>query len=89
MSNKNIPLPPLGLEKGVARMWYCTGVPEWVCPDRTWELTVRGSLRGDAGTVGSSATGRIRASGFTTVSRWTTLIDKGHGERSSQLLSVE
>ena len=50
---------------------------------------MRGSLRGDAGTVGSSATGRIRASGLTTVSRWTKLIDKGHGERSSQLLSAE
>lgn len=50
---------------------------------------MRGSLRGDAGAVGSSATGRIKASGLTIVSRWTKLIDKGHGERSSLLLSAE
>ena len=64
----------------MARIWYYTGVPEWGCSDQTCEFEAWGSLKGDGGTVGSAATGRVKASCLTIVFNWTKLIDKGHWE---------
>lgn len=62
-----------------------TGAPEWGCPDWSWELTVKGPLMGDAGTVGGSASDRERRSSLTIVSYWTKLIGQRHRKCSSQL----